>query len=277
MNTNVQRPTSNVQRPNRERPILFSGEMVRAILEGRKTQTRRILKPQPFWCPCLPSADILGIWTTDRIWHEKKWIPSLKPGTFTWDEGCHPPGGFWKLCPYGNVGDWLWVREAWMPFGSSPGRVAIGYKASNDIRPDGVTFEEFGSGKWFNASEETYYKFKRDIERMEAIGDKWRPSIHMPRWASRLTLEITDVRVQRLQEISEEDAWAEGCRQGEPTANGGYFPAEEPDPSGIGERGWDCATDWYADLWEEINGEGSWDKNPWVWVVTFKRIEKPNS
>lgn len=94
----------------------------------------------------------------------------------------------------------------------------------------------------------------------------------MPRWASRITLEVTGVRVERLQDISEADAWAEGCTPGTLDDNGDPFPAEEPHPSGIGTRGWDSARDWYADLWEAINGEGSWDANPWVWVVEFERV-----
>lgn len=102
---------------------------------------------------------------------------------------------------------------------------------------------------------------------------KLRPSIHMPRWASRLTLTVTEVRVQRLQDISEADAWAEGCIQGDADDVGGFFPAEEPHHSGIGYQGWDCARDWYADLWESLHGDGAWDANPWVAAVSFTVVK----
>jgi hypothetical protein len=94
----------------------------------------------------------------------------------------------------------------------------------------------------------------------------------MPRWASRITLDVIGVRVERLQGISEADAWAEGCERGAPWDNGqGHFPAER-DLGGGSSEGWDNARDWYADLWDSINGSGSWDANPWVWVVEFRRL-----
>lgn len=211
----------------KERPILFNGEMVRAILEDRKTQTRREITPQFSIVHAIyPDSSIL----TNRIFRGD-------------DQTIH--------CPFGTVGDRLWVRETFY----------------NDI-PEEKTLEH------------VYYR--ADGECCEQIPEcqcasvgktKWIPSIHMPRWASRITLEITDIRVQRLKDISEEDAWAEGCKRGLPTDNGGFFPAEEPDPSGVGHRGWDCAVDWYTDLWESINGEGSWDNNPWVWVISFRVAE----
>lgn len=95
-----------------------------------------------------------------------------------------------------------------------------------------------------------------------------RPSIHMPRWASRITLTVTDVRVQRLQNISEADAWAEGCKPGELNDRGEPFPAEEPHPK-CGWVGWDCARDWYADLWDSLHGPDAWETNPWVAAYTF--------
>jgi hypothetical protein len=91
----------------------------------------------------------------------------------------------------------------------------------------------------------------------------------MPRWASRLTITVNEVRAQRLQDISEADAWAEGCIPGEMNDLGNPFPADEPDPSGIGERGWDCARDWFADLWNSLHGLTAWDTNPWVVAISF--------
>lgn len=183
-----------------ERPILFSAPMVRAILGGKKTQTRRIVKTRK--CPDFGCE--------------------LAPGEIAGDE--HPE----RLCPYGQPGDRLWVRETWNQF---DGWASYSYAADYDgwgIGPDD------------------------DPDHVPDHAVRWRPSIHMPRAASRILLEVTGVRVERLQAISRGDAMAEGCP----------FPnmAAGPDPS-----------DWYRELWNEINGPDSWAANPWVWVVEFKR------
>lgn len=199
-----------------DRPILFSSPMVRAILEGRKTQTRRVLRvPAPFE----PSDEI-----------------SVQVATGS-------------IEPQFRHRDRLWVRETWqgLSFGDyqpTKSRVCdLRYRATDPL-----------------ANSEK-----------EVRGYPWRPGIHMPRWASRLTLIVTDVRVQRLQDISEADAWEEGCVRGDPDHVGGFFPAEEPDPSGIGHRGWDNARDWFADLWDSLNAKRGfgWEANPWVCAVTF--------
>lgn len=166
--------------------------------------------------------------------------------------------GTWRpICLKFFPGDRLYVREAhslhnahgterhdgkrWGPWGGLPTAVS----------PDGEQIAYFREG-------------------FDRCAPRWRPSIHMPRWASRLTLTVTDVRVQRLQEISDEDAWAEGCKQGDPWDSGdGYFPAEEPSPDGKGIIGWDCARDWYADLWDHLHGPSAWAANPWVVALTF--------
>jgi hypothetical protein len=183
-----------------ERPILFSGAMVRAILSGAKTQTRRICKPQPVSCD------------QDRD------------------------------CPYGQPGDRLWVREGFTPLPmqaptDKASRWQICYAAG------GAEEREAPAG--YNPM---LYNYER-----------WSPSIHMPRWASRITLEITGVRVERLQAISEADAAAEGCDGNCPI---GHLPAYMKGPLSYH----------YAQLWESINGPGSWEANPWVWVVAFRRI-----
>ena len=213
----------------KERPILFSGPMVRAILSGAKTQTRRVVK--------LTDAGRVRDVGSRRNWHIGDPDAVL-------------------ACHYGQPGDRLWVREAFMPC-----------PLENPTT---------GPSRWNIA----YASDAEQVERQAPAGynpmlynyERWTPSIHMPRWASRITLEITSVRVERLQAISEADARAEGCMRGDPDDAGGWFPADEPDPSGIGERGWDCARDWFADLWESINGHDSWEANPWVWVVEFRRI-----
>jgi hypothetical protein len=202
----------------KERPILFSAPMVRALLNGSKTQTRRVVKPQPPKMFC--SGDVAAITNGTR------WAFSRLP-----ERLAHPPGkepGI--LCPYGQPGDRLWVRET---LDHDAGRGHF-YKATGMYVGPLVDYEK---------------------EPPPSIGLPCRAisSIHMPRWASRITLEITGVRVERLQEISRGDATAEGCP----------FPnmAKGDDPR-----------QWYTALWGQINGEGSWEANPWVWVVEFKKV-----
>jgi hypothetical protein len=205
-----------------DRPIIFSAPMIRALLDGRKTQTRRVLKPQP---EGIARAERVGLqeWTiypaADRCSIDFK-APSYAPG------------------------DRLWVRETWSAIMNGGWTIANARSRMFDekivYRADGNGFED---------------------------GDGWWPSIHMPREFSRLTLTVTDVRVQRLQDISEEDAWAEGCKPGELNDWGEPFPAEEFDPHGA--IGWDNARDWFADLWETLHGPDAWDANPWVVALTF--------
>ena len=186
------------------RPILFSAPMVRAILDGRKTQTRRALRPNKL-LDVLPLNDKSG------------WIGLLERGT----ETVEPKGQTFR-CKYGLVGDGLWVREThyvWKAGNVDGSGRHIAYRATDPGSPC-----------------------------------SWTPSIHMPRWASRITLKITDVRCQRLQDISEADAIAEGC------------PA-------VSLHDLDCAStppsEHYRKLWNSINGKGSWDTNPWVWALSF--------
>lgn len=226
----------------KERPILLSGPMVRAILEGRKTQTRRTYKLQK----------------------DMEWYQDLGGEA----EGWYTNGiGWWnveeEVCPYGKPGDCLWVREAWAP-------LVVGNENDYLYRADHHTGLE-----------------KRDGDQ------KWKRSIHMPRIACRLMLEITGVRIERLQEISEEDATAEGVSANEswsvPWWQGykqwgdqlvhqvvqGHSPPEwmiEPKPSQPTDHLSTTARDEYRVLWGNINGPLSWATNPWVWVVEFKRI-----
>jgi hypothetical protein len=229
----------------RERPILFSAPMARALLAGTKTQTRRVVKGAgDDWSPMAP------VWfaptVVDRHGDEQ-------PGADVYGAG-NDDGTDWIRCPYGAPGDRLWVREAFQRF-TDDGEVL--YKADP---------------KSFDAMNE----FKRD-ECQEA---RWRPSIHMPRDLSRITLEITGVRVERLQNISEADALAEGIvsrRIGTGDARTGCR-----DAFGLAcdDHAWaSSAVHAYQALWEQINGAGSWDANPWVWVVEFKRCPnlQPNA
>ena len=191
----------------KERPILFSAPMVRALLDGSKTQTRRVVKGSEKWPTTAVKAVVLQTRGTSMAVDAQRqcYGPEIK-------------------CPYGMPGDGLWVRETWLqtnPF-TEGGMHTYGYRATDAIEfPDAI----------------------------------WKPSIHMPRKASRVDLGVKSVRVERLQDINRGDAMAEGCS----------FPnmANGADPR-----------KWYADLWSTINGAGSWDANPWVWVVEFQVVKQ---
>lgn len=197
----------------KERPIIFNGEMVKAILDGRKTMTRRIAKPLRKNPPSLLSGEWSDSYVLDKGNHE--WLM--------------------KDCPFGKVGDRLWVRETFAVYGDKDDEhCVIHYRANNP-------------------------------EHFSRKGMGFKPSIHMPRWASRITLEITSIRIERLQDISEDDAKAEGV-------NGGCIVCGE-----LAEN-CKCATpspdfkDSFIHLWRSIYGEESWSANPWVWVVEFKQV-----
>lgn len=198
-----------------EHPILFSGEMVRAILEGRKTQTRRVLNPRPF----LEKSDKGEWWCLDRSRNGYGKTNSC------WRVGGEP---FWTYCPFGDCGDRLWVRETW---------------AMNEP-PSGAIY-------------------RADAEAHNGFPAKWKPSIFMPRQYSRISLEIAKIKVQRLQEISNEDARAEGV----------YACPHRGATCGLFETGFNqCFGCAYRVLWNQINGPRGfgWDTNPWVWVIEFK-------
>lgn len=227
----------------KKRPILFSGPMVRALLDGRKTQTRRIVKPQP------DSVKNFGPLTPYRVVAPPVEMPSAR---------CEEP----IRCPYGVPGDRLWVKEGWRYINHQTGprglEVCIGYEADGDDLPHRPSLLT-GPG-WEERVDHWPFRSRR-----------W-PSIHMPRWASRLTLEITEVRVERIQDISEADAIAEGPGfVGK--ATGEVCESVASHRLGRGPR-WKNARDWYADLWESINGPDSWAANPWVWAVSFRVVER---
>lgn len=228
-----------------ERPILFSGPMVLAILAGRKTQTRRIVSKSNS-CTSPP-------W--DRLEFDDKKIPS-RVCTFADNGYLHvatkpePPeaGDEWwtmnRVYPHIEAGDRLWVRET------------FAIELQSDIVVEGCAVASGGDP-------EVYYR--ADGEDQWKCG--WRPSIHMPRWASRINLEVTGVRVERVQDISEADAKAEGMFQ---FADTGIWGSGNPT---AGPMCGDSAKDAFRLLWEKINGDGSWGVNPWTWVIEFKRIE----
>lgn len=201
----------------RERPILFSGPMVLAILAGRKTQTRRILK-RGVVEPLLSLTHMEG---------------NNQVGIL-----CGDPPRITDWCPYGGPGDRLWVREAW---------------------------REAENGTYAYAADLSTYEPGALIDMPKL---RWRPSIHMPRPASRITLNVTEVRVERLQDISEEDARAEGAEMLDCTYHGQCNSNRCPrhgvlDPYRVA----------FRHLWENLHGPGSWDLNPYVWRICFSRID----
>ena len=203
----------------KERPILFSATMARSLLDGSKTQTRRIVKPQP-------PAEVKDFCT----YHHPE------PGLwfYGWDEADKSLMDWCVKSRHGQPGDRLWVRETFCP-----------------IYPQDPTYN---GGRPIEHDYAATYTHGDRLGDLLGIKKVWKPSIHMPRAASRITLEVTGVRVERLQDIRRGDAMAEGCP----------FPnmAKGDDPR-----------KWYADLWEQINGTGSWSANPWVWCVSFKVVK----
>ncbi len=234
----------------RERPILFSSPMVRAILAGAKTQTRRIVK----------NAHMMTV--------DGELVPIA------------------ALCPYGQPGDRLWVREEWRvgAWDEIAGCVAIDYKADGYCRREWLRVDD----------EDLFIRLRQQCidDARAALGPadrytwepgrapcRWRPSIHMPRWASRITLEITDVRVQRVQDISEADAVADGVRPGD----GKWHALGDGEAVFLDEFGWFAPERYtrhnaprhaFREAWEIINGPESWAANPWVWVIEFEKLEQ---
>lgn len=235
----------------KERPILFSGPMVRAILEGRKTVTRRVIKPS------MRSADVQFDvqQEADGSWHPYH----------TFDECRFDRSGSERpiVCPYGQPGDRLWVRETWsieMLAGYSTDKgyeseYEIRYRADDGDRPIHVA-----------ASEPDPYLALYDSQQGE-----WRPSIHMPRLASRILLEVTAVRVERLHSITDQQAQAEGIERDS------AMPTLWKRGPLHGDQNLVSVTNFpklaFRSIWEAINGHESWAANPWVWVVEFKRVE----
>lgn len=262
----------------KERPILFSAPMVRALLEGRKTQTRRVVKKWHFNTGC----EGLNFGFSGLV------ASQVSPGL--WRLSSRGEGGCWQercgaISPYGKPGDRLWVRESFQP-----------------LLRDGVKWQdadyETGDGYEINYVTSGGVKEFYDCSNDEAFCSRITPSIYMPRWASRILLEITDVRVERLQDISEEDAVAEGafftnygrdCFHGYGMSIMGNCPA--PDRDHPQRNGWSmvptashesCLGDArmaFANYWCKLAGEKdwnvgpAWDANPWVWALSFKVVQ----
>ncbi|OEZ91524.1 hypothetical protein [Duganella phyllosphaerae] len=206
-----------------ERPILMNGAMVRATLDGSKTQTRRIMKPQP---EVRPSSD-------GQHW----WPSNLAQSMMSVEQFQQHPGIFDDLCPHGRPGDRLWVREAFARTAvcQAPGQEWVVYR-EGDNRTD--------------------------------YGGPWKPSIHMPRSASRIMLEITGVRIERLQDISDSDIEAEGIDMVALAEAQERYDVVAKDGNASGRPTLRSA---WRDLWESTGGD--WDANPWLWAISFLRVK----
>ena len=225
----------------KERPILFSGAMVRALLAGTKTQTRRVCKPQP---------------VADGKFVGGHYVPSTKR-TEGVQIAVHAPYVH-LACPHGQPGNRLWVRETFFAWGRWETRFSA-KKGRDEWHFVDMTLE---CDRAYQYAADGAPQMPVQDKRHGGVTPGWwkRPAIFMPRAASRITPEITSVRVERLLDISEADALAEGV-----TDDGSLVTALDGN-----DRGGAIAA--YATLWEVINGVGSWDDNPWVWVVEFRRL-----
>jgi len=225
-----------------ERPILFSGPMVRAILDGRKTVTRRIMSPQP-------TGTAGKVWPDEDRW---QWPSTLARTMVDINEAR-------SLSPYGCRGDRLWVRETWRYHGwTEDGAPWIKYAADDSTR-----LVERIPDEWSDRLADIWADLSDDANMAidgRAADRKWRPSIFLPRWASRITLEVVGVRVERLQEIDADDVLAEGV--------------DVPCDGECGATPCAIAIPRFVALWDGINGDrASWASNPWVWRVEFRRVQ----
>jgi len=234
----------------KEKPILFSAPMVRAILDGRKTQTRRIAKIK----------DIIG-----HPQFELLKIVTLENGRQGWlNSQSDHPNHITTLCPYGQPGESrLWVRETFFAWGRWETRFSE-KKGRDEWHFIDMTMD---CDKDYLYSADGVSDTQSFAKRRSSVTPMYwkRPAIFMPRWASRILLEVTGVRVERLKDISEADARAEGV-----SASGWSPSYSNPDNAGCDES--ISAADNFAELWESINGAGSWDANPFCWVINFKRV-----
>ncbi len=249
----------------KQRPILFTGAMVRAILDGSKTQARIVIKPNKAFVPGTLELD-----------------PDGAPVAVVNLTGCMAD----VRCPYGQPGDLLYVRETWRPRilngalfqagpdGKSAGRFSSSMRSRRSCLGFGVQYRE----GFAHMRTECYAKQFADCTEPTQTGDlvssRWKPSIHMPKWAARLWLRVTEVRVERVREISDEDVKAEGIGRFVDGCGWGWDResclSSEYDGWGTPERAFET-------LWDSINAKRGfgWETDPWVWVVTFERAEKP--
>ena len=253
----------------KDHPILFSGPMVKAILAGSKTQTRRVIHGNPL-IENVEWLDKAGVYPP--YWKGKEGEPYTGWAAKMQGLSIHMP----RDCPYGQKGDRLWVREKWTWCSSAESEKTRGVTFADGGQkfPSGHTYPGLGEGNYKPGAFD---------------GIKWKPSIHMKRWMARIMLEVLEVRVQRLQEITEKDATAEGCDHEWYIDNPepGAWPCPTCKGVGLYQAGSlegttevDCeecnsAAKMFHQLWDSINSRRGygWKMNPWVWVVEFKPLD----
>jgi hypothetical protein len=213
------------------RPLIFGKNDIQAILAGQETQTRRVIEPQP---PAQFYGSMQGVFFRDCY----ELIVDMGEGLAAASKTLTVKQHF--MCPYGKPGDLLWIREGWRTEELANGLDGIRYQADEQFRPIENTFET--ANAWCEAHQNGKH------------GDKWRSPLHMPRWASRIALGLINIRAERLQELTDADALAEGVRLHGSTRYAGE------------------AVDGFAKRWDDSNGERHpWESNPWVWKIEFVR------
>ncbi|CDM90435.1 hypothetical protein [Xenorhabdus bovienii] len=245
----------------KETPIIFNADMVRAILDGRKTQTRRVIQSPAKNMQCQGSEVIRHRALGDKWYGD--YVFSMRDKHGTWQDYTHKQ--FIAKCPRGQIGDRLWVRETFAVLGNEDG-CPIDWDENLIKGDEQQAARIYKASCWQNPSNYGLWSIPdRDMQ----YEGTWRPSIHMPRWASRITLEVTDIRVERLQDIKEEDALAEGIKTGrfgnKSNWRDGFYAPGDNQPCFSAKEAFKC-------LWQSIYSEESWNANPWVWVIEFRRV-----
>lgn len=236
-----------------DRPIIFKAPMIRAILDGQKTQTRRIMKPQPYQSgiECKATNMGAGTWRLGALAHAGI-------------------GDDWK-CPYGVPGEQLWVRETHC--------FETNFNLDVDYDPpfnDGRPIKRDSAPEWGEWWTQCHYRATDPTpdlayDDVEGPHCRWRSSTTMPKWAARIWLEITSVRVERVQDISKHDCFSEGVTE-EKLLGRQVYPCPKG-PHAMGDHALaPCPERAFAAIWDDINGSGAWDRNDWVWVIEFRRV-----
>ena len=251
----------------KERPIIFDAESVRAILEGRKTQTRRVVKPQPYFNTLCGGH---WYWSGTNRWNSiSVGCPTIKELVSNMLQQVVCLAWPNSRCPYGQLGDRLWVRETWQLVKEQ------GYTYETDYGPESDSYWTLKEDRQVKQTDlgEWLIDYRADSKEYVLCDMVWRSPIHMPRWASRTILEVTDVRVERIQDISFNDAIAEGCSV---EHHHDEIPPICDSDGMLLAKGYIGPKAWFLNRWDALNAKRgfSWPSNPWVWVVEFKLVRQ---